>query len=977
MLPDDEDVIRWLFACDTADEFSARFVTLPTETRTLLVAVVRDLLASTEDEEAREVMGAQLRVLESATNQLDVSNAWIEWRERLDRIWSQFVVRVQARESAVVAAREAADWTALRAAGEELLSEPVPPQLQMVGLSAIADSCIRDGSESRAQSLEIAIECWSQMDALLREAPEGWAEDEDRAQVLSNLGSALASRVMGDPQANRLAAISALSEAVELLGTTKSNLWAATLTNLGLALTEWAIQERRSSGAFRPITEPFEEAADEQAPFDDTDQAIETALSHYVSALTYRHPWRSASDWAYTKHNQGFALLHRRTGKAASNLRLAARCFRRARWGFGIAGQPDRWVGSTINLATAIWNGTRESPESWSSRQVLRLLDGALYRADERTQLFDRARGLFLRGRVHIARGAHLQGVSDLGSALEAARSAHESLLGVEIASHLANYHEQCEEWSDACDAWSVAVELDRVAGERHRIRSTRISHYGRLVSMHRWAAFSAAMADRPELAVEMIEAGRARELTRAVATESSEFEFIKANRPELAQRYEELESSLAQWDMTGAAASNEQIEWALDDLDSVLAQIRDVAGAERFLREPKYQSIASALEPDEALVYLLSTPYGSCVLVVRGPEPLVDHWTITELTSSESVAAYLGTDSGVQTTPGIFLARNLSASELSDALDIAQGIIAGRLLRSVSERLMGAGIHRLTMVPVGLLSFLPLWALSWTKGDAFRCLLDDFDVAVVPSAQLLIACRARDAKWRQQPSRTLLAVGDTSSDHPLEGARREVLDLAARWSGETMTLIGDEATKSNVLSLWRRADFVHLACHGSTSIFSEHFDAEVLLADGPLSVVDLFQTSRAPVRLVVASACETAVVQGAANVPDEVYSLSSALIVGGAAGCVATLWPVNDRATRLLMSRFYLELDDPTLSFDVARALRRAQLWLRDLTVDQIRELEGEASATSDRPDERPDSGKSRPYSSPVYWGAFVLTGR
>jgi CHAT domain-containing protein len=68
----------------------------------------------------------------------------------------------------------------------------------------------------------------------------------------------------------------------------------------------------------------------------------------------------------------------------------------------------------------------------------------------------------------------------------------------------------------------------------------------------------------------------------------------------------------------------------------------------------------------------------------------------------------------------------------------------------------------------------------------------------------------------------------------------------------------------------------------------------------------------------------------GAHEIADEVLSLATILIGAGAAGVVASLWAVNDYATAVLMSRFYefLANGEPA-----PRALRNAQLWLRDLS--------------------------------------------
>jgi len=131
-----------------------------------------------------------------------------------------------------------------------------------------------------------------------------------------------------------------------------------------------------------------------------------------------------------------------------------------------------------------------------------------------------------------------------------------------------------------------------------------------------------------------------------------------------------------------------------------------------------------------------------------------------------------------------------------------------------------------------------------------------------------------------------------------------------------------------------------------------------------------------------------------------------------GAAGVLGTLWPVNDMATALLVSKFY----DLHLVARLAppAALRQAQLWLRQATnadlvgyakgaarqgrlgTKQVAAIAEELGAESLRrarnralvewiapaaPGARkpasPDlSGLARPYTHPYYWAGFIYTG-
>jgi CHAT domain-containing protein len=117
----------------------------------------------------------------------------------------------------------------------------------------------------------------------------------------------------------------------------------------------------------------------------------------------------------------------------------------------------------------------------------------------------------------------------------------------------------------------------------------------------------------------------------------------------------------------------------------------------------------------------------------------------------------------------------------------------------------------------------------------------------------------------------------------------------------------------------------------------------------------------------------------------------------------VGSLWPVNDLSTALLMHRFYeLHLHgDTTTSLapqEPARALRLAQVWLRDLTFQAmyayferhaaLHGAESLAETVERMPGALIDQGllraehgmftdpAARPFAAPRYWAAFTFNG-
>jgi CHAT domain-containing protein len=178
-------------------------------------------------------------------------------------------------------------------------------------------------------------------------------------------------------------------------------------------------------------------------------------------------------------------------------------------------------------------------------------------------------------------------------------------------------------------------------------------------------------------------------------------------------------------------------------------------------------------------------------------------------------------------------------------------------------------------------------------------------------------------------------------------------------------------------------ATHLHLACHGSGSLFDiEH--AGVLLSDGPVAATALTQLAPFNARLAVMSACQTALADMTDD-PDEVLSVATALLVAGSAGAIATLWPVDDLATAILMTNLYEEII--IRRHRPPEALRRAQRWLQRLTelerdvfldahpdvaAEYRRRLERHADGRAIRSNDRGNCA----YSNAEYWAAFVAWG-
>ncbi|MDJ0523284.1 MAG: CHAT domain-containing tetratricopeptide repeat protein [Planctomycetota bacterium] len=201
--------------------------------------------------------------------------------------------------------------------------------------------------------------------------------------------------------------------------------------------------------------------------------------------------------------------------------------------------------------------------------------------------------------------------------------------------------------------------------------------------------------------------------------------------------------------------------------------------------------------------------------------------------------------------------------------------------------------------------------------------------VAVLPSATAYVTLR----RQKRERGEGVLAVGDPDTGHrmlarslpSLPGARAE-----AREVGDSV-LLGAEATRANLLERlasrgrWRA---LHLACHVVLDAKRPALSGLVLTPtqddDGLWTTLDLLRIDL-PAELVVLSADRGA--RGNVRRGEGSLALPRSFLLAGARQVVASVWRVDDAATKALMKKFY-ELWGGGLG--VAEALRQAQTHVR-----------------------------------------------
>lgn len=135
---------------------------------------------------------------------------------------------------------------------------------------------------------------------------------------------------------------------------------------------------------------------------------------------------------------------------------------------------------------------------------------------------------------------------------------------------------------------------------------------------------------------------------------------------------------------------------------------------------------------------------------------------------------------------------------------------------------------------------------------------------------------------------------------------------------------------------------------------------------DGVLSALEVSSLDLSNVELAVLSACQTALGEEAGG--EGVLGLQRAFQVAGARSVVATLWPISDAATKLLMMRFYRNLWEKKMP--KLEALREAQLWM-------ITGARAAAQAGQKTADVTLDSERLPPMLlHPSIWAPFIMSG-
>jgi len=700
-------------------------------------------------------------------------------------------------------------------------------------------------------------------------------------------------------------------------------------------------------------------------------QNIEAAIAADRSALSARSRAADPTTWATTQINLAAHLADRRVGDPVANVDAAIAANEAAAGVITRQSSPTGWASIMINLAPLY------AERAETERRAIDTLEQVLSIAD--LPGFLRSGAQF-----HLAEIYRRQAGGERQASLtRAVRLYRQALLGeplndrwpILVGRELGASLIALGRYDEADDALLIASRAaERQIGLGLDEAQTR-DVLADAADLYALAAFAAAKQGGGARALSRLSAGKARLLFTSLSAD--DLDLTNAERAELHAirgQIQSEESGLETLARAGGAADPQAVG-SLEALRQRASALYE-KGARGALAQPAIDQVVLT----GALVAPVTTEFGGLVLVATpgGTVQVIDAPNLTR----EHIAAVINGQAGANSPIGWRGAHG--AAGVDHGLRLVQPALDQIVGSAVRQGLSLAGVapgSPVVVMPDGAMALLPMGLA--TGGPGAKTLLEDYEISFAPSLAALDAARGR-SRVSARPSLGLLRPpsGAALAYAPVEGA------LVSSNFGADRRQTWDGADRQTLLSALGRHNYWHFATHGGFDWSDPRGSGLLIGADRQiLRVADLLEARRrlgAP-RLVVLSACDTGLSDTVQNA-DEFTGLPTGFLFAGAAGVVASLWPVNDLSTTLLMSRFYdLHLSGRQRP---AQALRGAELWLKTASASDLRAyIVAKGAAGSLAPDQKTllldaladashDDPTAIPFSAPRFWGAFVIYG-
>ena len=784
----------------------------------------------------------------------------------------------------------------------------------------------------KRDNLEQAIACYTQAleERTRNRFPYEWA------QTQSNLGIAYSNRIAGEKRENLEQAISCYTQALKVMTFDAfPEDWANTRNNLGSAYAQ------RIGG---------EEA-----------ENLEQAIACYTQALKVMTFDAFPQDWANVQNNLSQAYRRRIRGEKAKNLEIAFICCQEALKVYTFDAFPQDWAGTQHNLA----NVYAERIRGERAENLERAL--ACYQKALKVTTFDgfpqnHTATLFSLGRLYQQTNQFTLGYDIFAQAITAVESLRE-----EIVSGEETKRKQAEEWNQLYrNMVEVCLELGNITQ-----------------------------------AIEYVEHSKTRNLVEQILERDSKTIFPKEVVTQLEIYRDEI--ATGQYQIQNGKVENPQ------ELAQHLQQLRQQRNElqNRYLPVGyafKCDSFQPTLDDSTTILewYILNNKILAFIVTQKGD---VKVWQ-SQPKDLEALIDWVN-----RYLQNYYIQKDEWQNQLGEELNKLAAILhIDDILKQIPNY-----CDKLILIPYRFLHLFPLHALPISQNsENSSCLLDLFagGVSYVPSCQLL-----QQVQKRERPNfQSLFAIQNPTEDLNYTDLEIQVIQ---RYFNTANVLKKTAA----ILTAINNTDLntyhcTHFSCHGYFNLTNPGRSA-LILANAPvidtptkpdserylnvrlgethdldqcLTLDKIFTLKLEKCRLVTLSACETGLIDFK-NTSDEYIGLPSGFLLAGSPSVVSSLWKVNDLSTSFLMIKFYENLFklDRLEAVDIAIALKQAQTWLRNLTIERLDKFLEEHKSQIEKVLAQLRVGQrirfqeslklikerqTLPFANPYYWAGFTASG-
>ncbi|NEO70596.1 CHAT domain-containing tetratricopeptide repeat protein [Moorena sp. SIO3H5] len=881
----------------------------------------------------------------------------------------------------------------------------------------------------KTQNIEQAIACYQE--ALRVRTFEAFPYDWANTQ--NNLGIAYRNRIKGDKTQNIEQAIACSQEALRVRTFEAFPYdWAITQTNLGNAYCHRIKGEKaqNSEEAIACYQEALRVYTFEAFPIDwartqtnigaaygdrikgEKAQNIEEAIACYQQALIVRTFEAFPDEWARTQNNLGAAYGNRIKGEKAQNIEEAIACLQQALRVFTFEAFPDEWARTQNNLGAAYGNRIK-GEKAQNIEEAIACLQQAL-----RVFTFEAFPDEWARTQNNLgaAYGDRIKG--EKAQNIEEAIACCQQALKVytfeaftqdylNTKNNLGWAYRNGQKFREAYKAFDAAIKTveflrdEIISGSGVEEYKTKLAENNNK-SYRGMVETCLALTNITE-AIDYVERSKTGNLVDEILNRDLKTIFPPDVATQLQQYRDEI------------AAGQEQIQQGKAENPKVLAQRLQALRQQRNDLQDHYLPIGSRFKfeqfqqkldhhtaivkfyitGDKLLAFIFTRETQQPILWQSEPQDFKKLATWTNEYLQDYKASRINKDNYWQND----LSKRLH--ELADILSI------DHIIKQIPEK-----CDRLVLIPHRFLHLFPLHSLPITskqgEGNA-KILMDRFPAGVsyAPSCQLLQLVQTRK---RPEEFTHLFAVQNSADNLHYTPIEVEVVKGYFNPPPDTEVLVENAATKAAIDSKALNSyHCLHFSCHGYFN-YQEPRKSALILANAHkptsaepnserylrvedeeydlekcLTIDDVFDLQLEQCRLVTLSACETGLIDYT-NISDEYIGLPSGFLVAGSPAVVSSLWKVNDLSTALLMIKFYDNLLNSQMSLAVA--LNQAQLWLRDVTKENLLLWIESLSIKSyqkrrlsapllKNDDFKYLSPSDKPFEKPYHWAAFCAIGQ